>query len=352
MNYFPLTNEMSPDFSGRFQRALRWLALGTALLIASSSVSAQNLISEADWAIFVSNRSGATELYLIDLNTHQISQLTDTGRAHITPAIAAGARMLTFAAREASSYELFTAQISSTWRTRRPQLAAVNRLTIGTTDEINPSLTSDGSAMAFFTLGKGIELMSSSGEGRRLLVPVSDSYFLFAPAISPDGRQVAYISNRSGANEIWLASTTTGETRQLTSGGAVLGGLSWSSDAQRIVFTTSATTSKLSGIAIASALDGSFNVLTEGNDGEAAISPGGTFIIFTSLRDGDPELYLLNLRTSSVERLTRNPGVDGSAVFVTMPNNSPKRLPAPGRRVADEQPRQEIRNVYRKVDRQ
>ncbi len=351
MRYFPLTrltNEKSPEILVRLSRTMQWLALGAALLI-TTSVSAQHLVSEADYAIFVSQRAGATELYLIDLNTHQVSQLTDTGRAHITPSIAAGARMLTYASREGSSYELFTAQVSSAWRTRRPVLAAINRLTIGTSDEINPSLTSDGSKMAFFTLGKGIELMSSNGEDRRVIVPVSDSYFIFAPVISPDGKQVAYVSNRTGANEIWLT-TTTGATRQLTSGGTVLGGLNWSADSQRIVFTTTATTSRLSGIAIASVADGSFNVLTEGNDGEASISPGGTLVIFTSLRDGDPELYLLNLRSGAVERLTRNPGVDGSAVFVTVPNNPVRRTPTPGRRVADVQEKQETRYEYRKVN--
>lgn len=349
MKYAPLTNDKSPMISGRAMRAMQWLVLGTVLLLSSISVSAQNLISEADWAIFVSQRAGATELYLLDLNTRQVSQLTDTGRAHITPAIAPDARMLTYASREGSSYELFTAQISSAWRTRRPTLAAVNRLTFNPIDEINPSLTSDGARMAFAS-SNGIEVMTSTGEGRYVLVPTSKDYFIFSPAISPDGRQVAYISNRSGANEIWVASTTTGETRQLTSGGAVLGGLNWSSDARRIVFTTSATTSKLSGIAIASALDGSFNVMTDGNDGEATISPGGTFIIFTSLRDGDPELYLLNLRTNSVERLTRNPGVDGNAVFVTVPNSPIRRTPAPGRRVSENQEKNEIRHIYRQVN--
>jgi Tol biopolymer transport system component len=350
MSYFPLTNEKSPDFSVRLMRVLRGLALGAALLIAASSVSAQSLISDADWAIFVSNRSGPTELYLIDLNTRQVSQLTDTGRAHITPYIAPGARMITYASREGSSYEIFTAQISSAWRTRRPTLVAVNRLTYSPIGEDSPSLSSDGSRVVFRS-DNGIEVMSVTGEDRRVLVPHSNDWFSFNPIISPDGQQVAYVANQSGANEIWVVSVSNGQARRLTSGSAVLGGLSWSADARRIAFTTSATTSKLSGIAIADAFQGSFQVLTEGNDGEAAISPGGTFVIFTSLRDGDPELYLLNLRTSSVERLTRNPGVDGSAVFVTMPSNPPRRLPSPGRRVSVDQERPEP-HVYRNNRRQ
>ncbi|HZS04501.1 MAG TPA: LpqB family beta-propeller domain-containing protein [Blastocatellia bacterium] len=335
MNNAPLVIENTRPVrsSDRLLRAAQWLLLAIILLIYASTAHAQNLVPDVDYAIFVSQREGATELYLLDLNTRQVSQLTQTGRAHITPYIASGARILTFASREGSSYELFTAQISSAWRTRRPELAAINRLTFDSIDEISPSLSNDATKMAFAS-SNGIEVMGSTGEGRRVLVPSSESYFIFAPAISPDGRQVAFISNRSGANEIWMASATTGETRQLTSGGAVLGGLSWSADGQQIVFTTAATASKLSGIAIASAVDGSFRLVTRGdNDGEASISSSGTFIIFTSLRDGNPELYLLNLRDNSVERLTNNPGVDGGAVFVQMPTSSIRRTPTPGRTV-------------------
>jgi len=308
------------------------LAMLLLVLACSVTALADEPASGEDWVIFVSQRTGAAELYLLNLNTRQVSQLTNTGRGHLTPAVSSGGRTISFAAREGSNYELFTAQISSAWRTRRPLLAAINRLTVDTIDEINPTLSSDGSTLAFAS-GRGIELMSGTGAGRRVLVPSSPDHFDFAPALSPDGRQVAFISNRGGAKEIWLATTASGELRQLTHGGEVVGGLGWSADAQQIIFTTTATASKLSGIALAEAANGSFRVLTQGGDGEPAISPSGTRIVFTSLRDGDPELYLLDLRTNAVERLTNNPGVDGAAVFLPAPI-SPNNRTLPSRRTA------------------
>lgn len=286
--------------------------------------------SDSDYVIFVSNRTGTTELFLLDLNNRQVSQLTDTGRGKITPATAANARVATFASREGSSYELFTAQLSSTWRTRRPVFAAVNRLTVDTIDETNPTLTADGSLMAFSSNGK-IELMKADGLERRELV-AADGFSNVAPAISPDGKFVAFMSNRSGENEIWLANTSTKEVRQLTKNAGLLGGISWSANSQRIVFTTTATTSKLTGIAMAEVATGEFRVLTEAGDGEAVISPEGSRIVFTSNRSGDPELYLLNLNTNAVERLTNNPGPDGSAAFISAPTDSVRRTP-PSRQV-------------------
>jgi TolB protein len=50
-------------------------------------------------------------------------------------------------------------------------------------------------------------------------------------------------------------------------------------------------------------------------DAEAVFSPQGDKIIFTSLRSGDLELYLMNPDGSGVEQLTHTPGYDGGAFF-------------------------------------
>jgi len=54
---------------------------------------------------------------------------------------------------------------------------------------------------------------------------------------------------------------------------------------------------------------------TEGYDAEATISPKGDRIVFTSMRDGDLELYSMDLEGRDVKRLTNTPGYDGGAWF-------------------------------------
>ena len=54
---------------------------------------------------------------------------------------------------------------------------------------------------------------------------------------------------------------------------------------------------------------------TEGYDAEAVYSPIGDKIVFTSLRSGDLELYLMNPDGSDVEQLTHAAGYDGGAFF-------------------------------------
>ena len=75
---------------------------------------------------------------------------------------------------------------------------------------------------------------------------------------------------------------------------------------------------------------------TPGYDAEATVSPDGRAIVFTSVRDGDLELYTMALDGSDVKRLTREPGYDGGAFFspdgrrivygATRPATKPPRL--------------------------
>ena len=54
---------------------------------------------------------------------------------------------------------------------------------------------------------------------------------------------------------------------------------------------------------------------SDGYDAEAVYSPQGDSIVFTSLRSGDLELYLMNPDGSGVQQLTDQPGYDGGAFF-------------------------------------
>ncbi len=52
-----------------------------------------------------------------------------------------------------------------------------------------------------------------------------------------------------------------------------------------------------------------------GYDAEGAVSPDGRRIVFTSLREGDLDLYLMDADGANVQRLTDRPGYDGGAFF-------------------------------------
>ena len=304
---------------------MRGVTVGLFVLTTALTVAAQTVARDSEYAVFVSQREGVAELFTINLTTRQVSQLTNTGRGHLVPATAAGTREVVYAAREGSNYELFSAQVASAWRSRRPSLIGLQRLTVNTTDEVSPSLAAAGATVAFASV-EGLEVMGLTGGVRRVVLANDGSHRDYSPAIAPDGKHLAFLSDRSGDEEIWLLNLATSELRRLTSGAQPLGGLNWSADSQQLVFTTANTKTKLTGIALAEVNTGSYRLLTESSDSSPALSPQGDRLLFTSQRDGDPELYLLNLKTGALERLTHSAGLDDGAVFLSEPA-MPRRLP-------------------------
>lgn len=300
--------------------AILFIAIAVAPIFSSEVLAQTRAPRVEDHVVFVSQRDGAAELYVLDLKTRRVSQLTNTGRGHLRPAVSAASRAVIFASRGGSGYELFSGALGSAWRDRRPTLVGLSRLTVDTMDDVSPTISSDGATVAFQS-GHGIELMSAIALDRRVVIPPSGAgqYQDFAPAISPDASRIAFVSNRSGDYEIWIYTRSDGSLHKLTTGANVIGGLNWSADARQIVFTTTATVSKLSGIALADARTGAFRVLTDRNDFNASLSARGDRIVFTSMRDGNAELYLLDLGAGVAERLTNNAGLDDGAVFVGEP---------------------------------
>jgi len=55
-----------------------------------------------------------------------------------------------------------------------------------------------------------------------------------SPRWSPDGRRIAFISDRSGEKQIWIIDPDGGEARPLTSGASVPSELAWSPDSRRL----------------------------------------------------------------------------------------------------------------------
>ena len=53
----------------------------------------------------------------------------------------------------------------------------------------------------------------------------------------------------------------------------------------------------------------------DGYDAEGTVSPKGDKIVFTSTRDGDPEIYTMNLDGSNQKRLTNMKGYDGGPFY-------------------------------------
>ena len=97
---------------------------------------------------------------------------------------------------------------------------------------LSPRLSPDARALVFVAAGYIWEQLLDGGSARRLF---EGSAYEREPVFSPDGKQLAFVRSEYGRQEVTVLDFASGQTRTLTSGPAYWG-LSWSPDAQRVLF--------------------------------------------------------------------------------------------------------------------
>ncbi len=127
------------------------------------------------------------------------------------------------------------------------------------------------------------------------------------PAVSADGKKIAFESNGAGFTEIWTANRDGSETRPLTSlRNPVTGSPAWSHDGHRIAFDSRAQGAPKIYIIPA---DGGTPVAITKDSSRAVVpawSPDDRWIYFSSDRTGRSEIWRMTAQGGSEERITKN----------------------------------------------
>ena len=132
------------------------------------------------------------------------------------------------------------------------------------------------------------------------------------PIWSPDGNSIAFVSERSGNRDIWIMNPDGSGLRNLTLNPAVEDAPSWSTDGNRVVFSSTRFGPAKIFITNASAGDTTV-VLTDGfaTDTWPTFSPDGRFIAFQADRNSaTTDIYVLRNQFNDIFRLTFTVGAD------------------------------------------
>ena len=195
----------------------------------------------------------------------------------------------------------------------------------GPLDEIEPTLSPDGSQVAFVrTLATtccgpthDLWVARTDGTGERAVAsdPTVDEY---APEWSPDGREIAFSRGTQAppAANVFVVRPDGSGARQITTGGGISNIPSWSPDGRRLVFTSNRDgkqklwTVAADGSAVAPLTDP-----PSGADLTPRWSPVGDSIAFRSSRSGTFEIWVVHGDGSGLRRVTEDSHEDRFPAF-------------------------------------
>jgi Tol biopolymer transport system component len=247
-----------------------------------------------------------------------------------------------------------------------PDGSAQRRITTSETDDSQPSVSPDGSRLAFVREIDGhsqIFVSDPDGSHARQLTTAGDNG---QPGWTPDGQRLGFVSDIAGNLDVYAMAPDGGDVRRLTNDPAADYGFTWSADGAAIAFVSDrggtsdiwrAATDGSAAVQLtrdggrkfhldrspdgssiayawvhggeaqiwAMAADGSHRrqlTSSDGDDYAPHWSPDGRQIVFSSSRLGDIEVYIMAADGADQRNLSRSPGTEDGGQASWLPDGS------------------------------
>ncbi|MCA9882082.1 MAG: PD40 domain-containing protein [Anaerolineae bacterium] len=258
---------------------------------------------------FRSNRDGNQEIYLMDIDTGQVRNLSNHPNLDWWPSFSPDGQRIAFIAQRGGTGEVYIMNADGTNQTRLTHPPS------GT--DWAPAWSPDGSRIAFASDRDGeyeLFVINVNGTNERQLT--NNGAIDYAPSWSPDGQSIVFQTDRDGNREIYVIDVNSGMTHRLTVTEAQERQPQWSPDGNWIVFMSDRTGNQE--IFKMDTNGGNVAQLTfdGAEDWYPSWSPDGQSIIFSSDRSGDFEIYTMSAADgSNLQRLTASAGDDLTAIW-------------------------------------
>lgn len=252
---------------------------------------------------YESRRTGTSDIWVAPLNGGPLRQLTHDVRNDITPAWSPDGKWVAFLSDRGKQTDVWVVPSTGGPEIRVTDDASVEELMQWLPD----------SRLAFLT-GRGqgtIWSMSLSDTAARQLTP--DSMVAGAPILSPDGARIAFIIQRPGGDrDIAVMPAGGGPIRIVLSGGLSADPIAWSPDGTRLAFQSDRGGSR--DIWVADVATGELHRLTNwtGEESGPQWSGDGSAIYFAADSDARlSDVWKLPAGGGPAVRVTRNGAVQG-----------------------------------------
>ncbi|MBP8974049.1 MAG: PD40 domain-containing protein [Anaerolineae bacterium] len=191
----------------------------------------------------------------------------------------------------------------------------------------SPAWSPDGQWIAFTAQGLGaattdlfrVAIVDRQGDPAQLERLTNDNAGESWPAYSPDGTRIVYAADLSliapgGATDLRILDLTTRQIVTLTTNGAALieAAPDWSPDGETIIFQAVVAGSNTADIYRIPAAGGAAEPLitSDADDIQPRFSPDGRFVVFSSNRTGNWDVFIYEMETEALYQVTYAPHTD------------------------------------------
>ncbi|MCA0453051.1 MAG: PKD domain-containing protein [Chloroflexi bacterium] len=260
-----------------------------------------------DAVVFVSNRSGNDEIYLMSTDG-TLTNLTNNPASDTNPSASPDGNRIAFVSNRDGNDEIYVMNSDG---------SNAVRVTDNPATDTTPVWSEDGSLIVFATSRDGnYEIYAVNPDGSNPInltnAPSNEAY----PAPSPDGTRLAYMSDRDGNNDIYIQATDGSVLNISNSPTSIDASPTWSPNSSQIAFVSDREGAAQ--IYVANA-DGS-NVTRISDlsrpDTRPAWSPDGTQILFVSQDNGLSQVYVMNTDGSGVAKVSDGTNNDSASSWV------------------------------------
>ena len=253
---------------------------------------------------FVSDRSGAKEIWSMDYDGSNQTQLTNFGTITQLPALSADGKWMAFSTLLKKNPPSYEVMLESTETKIKAPFSNPAAPTNGW-----PEFTPDGQRLLFASSATGYTQIYSAnlkGGDRRQIT--NSKAIDFSPRVNPkNGTDVLFISDRSGKQQLWRMNIEGGDAEMLTTGEGEVANPSWSPDGQMVAFAWT------QGFEL-----GGFNIFVmdvaqrkpvqltkaSGVNENPWWAPDGLHIVYTSKRGGKTQIFVMLADGSNARQLT------------------------------------------------